>query len=302
MATLWNTALGDAGIPLRAGESMARHTTFRIGGPAEYFARPQDREELTRLLAACRIDRRPWFILGKGSNLLVGDRGIPGLTIAMEGFSGVAVEGETIRAQAGAALSAVCLAARDAGLTGLEFAYGIPGQVGGGIYMNAGAYGGELKDVLVSADFLDEEGKDHTLPVEELEMGYRRSFFTGKKCVILAARFRLEKDPEGPAAVAARMEEIYRRRREKQPLEWPSAGSAFKRPEGAYAAALIDQCGLKGFQIGGARVSEKHAGFIINAGDAICADVLALMAEVRRVVKEKTGYDLEPELRVVGEN
>jgi len=300
MATLWNTALGDAGVPLRAGEPMSRHTSFRIGGPAEYFACPKDREELERLLAACRIDRRPWFILGKGSNLLVGDGGIPGVTISMEALSGIAVQGETVRAEAGASLMAVCRAARDAGLAGLEFAYGIPGQVGGGVYMNAGAYGGELKDALVSADFLDEEGEYHTLPAEQLELGYRHSIFTGKNWVILSALFRLRKDEGGPAAVAARMEEFYRRRKEKQPLEWPSAGSTFKRPEGAYAAALIDQCGLKGFQIGGARVSEKHAGFVINAGDAVCADVLALIREVQRVVEEKTGYRLEPEVEVTG--
>ena len=168
--------------------------------------------------------------------------------------------------------------------------------------MNAGAYGGELKDVLIQVEFLDEGGKRHTLPVEKLEMGYRHSFFTGKNCVILSACFCLEKDPEGPETVGARMEEIYRRRREKQPLEWPSAGRPFKRPEGAYAAALIDQCGLKGLRVGGAQVSEKHAGFVINAGGATCADVLALIGEVQRIVKEKTGFILEPEVRVTGEN
>lgn len=300
MLSLHNTALGDCGVPIRMGEPMSRHTTFRIGGPAELFACPKTPEEVTALLSACKEDTVPYFILGKGSNLLVGDGGIPGLTIAMEGLSRIQVEGTVICAQAGASLSAVCLAAREAGLTGLEFAYGIPGQIGGGVYMNAGAYGGELRDVLVSVDFLDEEGQLRTLPVEQLEMGYRHSFFTGKNCTILSALLRLEKDPEGPAAVTARMEEIFSRRREKQPLEWPSAGSTFKRPEGAYAAALIDQCGLKGFQMGGARVSEKHAGFVINAGDAICADVLALIGEVRRIVEEKTGFVLEPEVEVTG--
>ena len=178
---------------------------------------------------------------------------------------------------------------------------GIPGQVGGGVYMNAGAYGGELRDVLAEAAFLDEAGERRVLPVEELGMGYRHSLFTGRGCIILSALFRLQRDPEGPAAVGARMEEIYSRRKEKQPWEWPSAGSTFKRPEGAYAAALIDQCGLKGLQVGGAKVSEKHAGFVINAGGASCADVLALIGEVQRVVKEKTGYSLEPEVRVTGE-
>lgn len=302
MASLWNTALGDCGVPLRMGEPMSRRTTFRIGGPAEYFACPETPEELRLLLDACKKDGIPYFILGKGSNLLVGDRGIPGLTIAMERLSAVSVEGETVTAQAGASLTAVCAAARQAGLAGLEFAYGIPGQVGGGVYMNAGAYGGELRDVLVQVEFLDEEGERRILPVEKLEMGYRRSLFTGKKSVILSACFRLQRDPEGQEAVGARMEEIYRRRREKQPLEWPSAGSTFKRPEGAYAAALIDRCGLKGFRVGGAQVSEKHAGFVINTGDATCADVLALIEEVQRIVKEKTGFILEPEVRVTGKN
>ncbi len=301
MATDWNTHLGELGIPLKTEEPMSRHTTFRIGGPAEYYACPKAPEEAAALAAVCRRQGIPCFVLGRGSNLLVGDGGLPGLTMAMEGMAAVTVEGDCVRAEAGATLSAVCIAARDAGLTGLEFAYGIPGQVGGGVYMNAGAYGGELRDVLAEAAFLDEAGERRVLPVEELGMGYRHSLFTGRGCIILSALFRLQRDPEGPAAVGARMEEIYSRRKEKQPLEWPSAGSTFKRPEGAYAAALIDQCGLKGLQVGGAKVSEKHAGFVINAGGASCADVLALIGEVQRVVKEKTGYSLEPEVRVTGE-
>lgn len=301
MATPCNTPLGELGIPLKTEEPMSRHTTFRIGGPAEYYACPKAPEEVAALAAVCRRQGIPCFVLGRGSNLLVGDGGIPGLTMAMEGLAAVTIEGDCVRAEAGATLSAVCIAARDAGLTGLEFAYGIPGQVGGGVYMNAGAYGGELRDVLAEVAFLDEAGERRVLPVEELGMGYRHSLFTGKGCIILSALFRLQRDPEGPAAVGARMEEIYSRRKEKQPLEWPSAGSTFKRPEGAYAAALIDQCGLKGLQVGGAKVSEKHAGFVINAGGASCADVLALIGEVQRVVKEKTGYSLEPEVRVTGE-
>ena len=305
MLSLHNTALGDCGVPIRMGEPMSRHTTFRIGGPAELFACPKTPEEVTALLSACKQDGLPYFILGRGSNLLVGDGGIPGLTIAMEGLSRIQVEGNLLCAQAGATLSAVCLAAREAGLAGLEFAYGIPGQVGGGVYMNAGAYGGEFRDVLVSADFLDEEGKFQTLPVEQLEMGYRHSLFTGKSCTILSAVFRLEKDPEGPAAVAARMEEILSRRREKQPLEYPSAGSTFKRPapvdgKPVYAAALIDQCGLKGIAVGGAQVSEKHAGFIVNCGGATCDDIVTLMAQVRERVFQETGVTLEPEVRFLG--
>ena len=225
MTSLWNTALGDTGVPFQMGEPLSRHTTFRIGGAAEYYASPKSIPELERLLAACRTQGIPYFILGKGSNLLVGDRGIPGLTIAMEGLSAITVEGERVTAQGGASLMAVCAAARQAGLAGLEFAYGIPGQVGGGVYMNAGAYGGELRDVLTQVEFLDEGGKRHTLPVEKLEMGYRHSFFTGKNCVILSACFCLEKDPEGPEAVGARMEEIYRRSPWNGPApEAPSSG------------------------------------------------------------------------------
>ncbi len=299
MTSLWNTALGDTGVPFQMGEPLSRHTTFRIGGAAEYYASPKSIPELERLLAACRTQGIPYFILGKGSNLLVGDRGIPGLTIAMEGLSAITVEGERVTAQGGASLMAVCAAARQAGLAGLEFAYGIPGQVGGGVYMNAGAYGGELRDVLTQVEFLDEGGKRHTLPVEKLEMGYRHSFFTGKNCVILSACFCLEKAPEGPEAVGARMEEISRRRREKQPLEWPSAGSTFKRPEGHFAGTLIQQCGLKGARVGGAQVSPKHAGFVVNTGGATCADVCALIELVRARVREETGVDLEPEIKIV---
>lgn len=266
MATDWNTHLGELGIPLKTEEPMSRHTTFRIGGPAEYYACPRNPEEAAALAAACRRQGIPCFVLGRGSNLLVGDGGIPGLTMAMEGLAAVTIEEDCVRAEAGATLSAVCIAARDAGLTGLEFAYGIPGQVGGGVYMNAGAYGGELRDVLAEAAFLDEAGERRVLPVEELGMGYRHSLFTGRGCIILSALFRLQRDPEGPAAVGARMEEIYSRRKEKQPLEWPSAGSTFKRPEGAYAAALIDQCGLKGLQVGGPRSARSTPGLSSTPG------------------------------------
>lgn len=288
------------GIPCLAGEPMSRHTTFRIGGPARLFVTPRDPEEVRRVLTAAREAGVPWFVLGKGSNLLVGDGGIPGVVLSMEKLSAVRREGEKLRAQGGASLMAVCRAAQEASLAGLEFAYGIPGQVGGGVYMNAGAYGGELRDVVESVEYLDEAGEPRTLSGEGLEFGYRRSFFTGKGCVILSALFALT--PGDPGAIAAGMEEFYRRRREKQPLEWPSAGSTFKRPQGAYAAALIDQCGLKGFRVGGAMVSEKHAGFVINAGGATCADVLELIRRVQKIVEEKTGFVLEPEVRVTGES
>jgi UDP-N-acetylmuramate dehydrogenase len=287
------------GIPCLQEEPMSRHTTFRIGGPARLFVMPRDPDEARRVLTACRSAGVPVFVLGKGSNLLVGDGGIPGAVLSMEGLADIQVQGNCIRAQGGASLMAVCRAAQEAGLTGLEFAYGIPGQVGGGVYMNAGAYGGELRDVVESVEYLDEKGEVRTRSGAELEFDYRHSFFTGKGCVILSALFRLA--PGNSETIAAGMEEIYRRRREKQPLEWPSAGSTFKRPQGAYAAALIQECGLKGFRVGGAQVSEKHAGFVINTGGATCADVLELIRQVQETVKEKTGFQLEPEVRVTGE-
>lgn len=300
MSQSWKTALEGHGVPLITGEPMSRRTTFRIGGPAELFAAPDTVAALESLLAVCRKENIPYFILGKGSNLLVGDKGIPGLTIAMENLSGITVEGGKITAQAGAALSTVCIAARQAGLTGLEFAYGIPGQVGGGVYMNAGAYGGELRDVLTSVTFLDEEGNQNTLPVEALEMGYRHSIFCGKGRVILSAEFRLKADPDGPQAIGERMEDILRRRKEKQPLEWPSAGSTFKRPEGHFAGELIMNAGLRGFQLGGARVSDKHCGFVINTGNASAADIMDVIWEVQRRVKDRFEVDLEPEVVFLG--
>ena len=297
MTSLWNTALGDTGVPFQMGEPLSRHTTFRIGGAAEYYASPKSIPELERLLAACRTQGIPYFILGKGSNLLVGDRGIPGLTIAMEGLSAITVEGERVTAQGGASLMAVCAAARQAGLAGLEFAYGIPGQVGGGVYMNAGAYGGEMKQVLSSVTAWLPGAGIRQLSLEELDLGYRHSVFSGTRGAVLEAELLLE--PGNPEAIQSRMADFDRRRREKQPLEYPSAGSVFKRPEGHFAGGLIEQCGLKGFRIGGAQVSEKHAGFIVNTGGAACADVLALIAHIRKTVYDQTGVNLEPEVRTV---
>ena len=284
----------EEGVPCLGDEPMSRHTTFRIGGPARLFVTPRDPEEVRRVLTAAREAGVPWFVLGKGSNLLVGDGGIPGVVLSMEKLSAVRREGEKLRAQGGASLMAVCRAAQEAGLGGLEFAYGIPGQVGGGVYMNAGAYGGELRDVVELVEYLDEEGALRSRSGEGLEFGYRRSFFTGKECIILSALFSLA--PGEPEAIAAAMEDCMARRRAKQPLELPSAGSTFKRPQGAYAAALIDQCGLKGLRVGGAQVSEKHAGFVVNTGGATCADVLELIRQIQETVLEKTGYFLEPEV------
>ena len=287
--------LEEEGVPFLRDEPMSRHTTFAIGGPAALFAIPRDLREVRLVQAAAREEGVPLLVLGRGSDLLVRDEGIPGAVLSMEKLSAIRREGGAkLRAQGGASLAALCRAARQAGLAGLEFAYGIPGQVGGGVYMNAGAYGGELRDVVEEVEFLDGDGELRVLSGEGLEFGYRRSFFTGKGHIILSALFSLA--PGEPEAIAAAMEDCMARRRAKQPLELPSAGSTFKRPQGAYAAALIDQCGLKGLRVGGAQVSEKHAGFVVNTGGATCADVLELIRQIQETVLEKTGYHLEPEV------
>lgn len=293
--------LQAAGIACREQEPLAAHTTFKIGGPAAVFVQPADEAQLCQAVRLCRELAVPCYLLGNGSNILFGDRGYAGAVVSLAGMKGeVRREGDTLTAPAGMPLSVLCTAALRAGLTGLEFAYGIPGTVGGAVYMNAGAYGSEVKDALASAAFLDERLRLQTLPTPALALGYRTSVFETKNWCILEATFLLKPDPQGPAAVQARMEDFMARRRGKQPLDLPSAGSTFKRPQGAFAGQLIDQCGLRGFAVGGAAVSEKHCGFVVNKGGATCADVLALTEEVCRIVKEKTGYTLEREIRVVG--
>lgn len=288
---------GQHGIPFTENEPMKNHTTFKIGGPVRMMAVPKNVPQIAALLAAG--EELPLFFVGRGSNLLVADEGFDGAVVLLEReFSDAQVQGETILCEAGASLTKVCQTALKAGLTGLEFAYGIPGTVGGAVYMNAGAYGGEIKDVLLWAEHLDRQGKLHRLPLEELDLSYRHSRYSGSGDCIVRAAFGLK--PGDPAAIQARMEELMARRREKQPLEYPSAGSTFKRPEGAYAAALIEQCGLKGLRIGDAMVSEKHSGFLINCKDASCADVTALIQRVQALVEEKTGIRLEPEVLRLG--
>lgn len=292
-------ALHAEGIPALASEPLSAHCTFHIGGPAALFVRPQTEAQLCRAHALCRELAVPFYLLGNGSNILFRDEGYAGAILdvsAMKG--GVTREGETLYASAGASLSILCAEALKGGLTGLEFAYGIPGTVGGAIYMNAGAYGGEMKDVLVRVRYLTVDGTIVSAPAEELELSYRHSIFEDNGACILSAEFRLQ--PGDPAAIRARMNELMGRRRDKQPLDKPSAGSTFKRPQGAFASALIDQCGLRGYRHGGAAVSDKHCGFVVNLGGATCGDVLALCDEVRAIVREKTGYDLEKEVRVVG--
>ena len=290
--------LREAGITYQEGEPLASHTTFKIGGPAAVFVQPDGEAQLCQAVRLCRQLAVPCYLLGNGSNVLFGDRGYAGAVISTAGMKGeVSRQGDTLTAPAGMPLGVLCMAALHAGLTGLEFAYGIPGTVGGAVYMNAGAYGGEMKDVLVSVRYLTAEGTVEELPASQLELGYRHSVFETNGGCILAATVRLA--PGDPDAIAAKMNELMGRRRDKQPLDKPSAGSTFKRPAGAFAGALIEQCGLRCHRCGGAAVSEKHCGFVVNLGGATCADVLALCDEVARTVKEQTGYTLEKEIRVV---
>lgn len=279
-------------------EPMAAHTTFRIGGPARRFARPRRPEELTALLELSGERRWPVLLVGNGSNLLVSDRGLDRLVIHTGALERIARTGETVlRAGAGTGLACLASFALRAGLTGLEFAHGIPGSLGGAVCMNAGAYGGEMSQVVVSVTAWFPDRGIVRLDREELAYGYRRSVFTGSRGAVLAAEFALE--PGDGAAIRSKMDELSRRRREKQPLEYPSAGSVFKRPEGHFAGALIEQCGLKGTRSGGAMVSEKHAGFIVNAGGASSGDVLRLIQRIQQTVKEQTGVELEPEVRLI---
>ncbi len=281
-------------------EPMKQHTTFKIGGPADYFLVPETGEEVGEIIKICRKTDTQYFILGNGSNLLVGDGGYRGAVIQVyRNMSAVTVEGTTITAQAGALLSAVAAAAKNASLTGFEFAGGIPGTVGGAAVMNAGAYGGEMKDVLVEVTVMDAEGKIFAIPAEKLELGYRTSVIKKAGYIVLEAKIRLKEGDQ--EAIRERMKELTIQRTTKQPLEYPSAGSTFKRPEGYFAGKLVMDSGLRGYQVGGARVSEKHCGFVINAGDATAKDVRTLMDNVRDIVYEKYGVTLEPEVKFLGE-
>lgn len=290
--------LQQAGIPFRENEPLAAHCTFKIGGPAQLFVQPQTEQQLCSAAALCKKQAVRYYLLGNGSNILFADEGFAGVVIDISALgSDIAVEGNTLTAGAGVRLAALCRAALKHGLSGLEFAYGIPGTVGGAVYMNAGAYGGEMKDVLTVVRYLTAEGEIVQASAAELDLSYRHSIFEENGGCILSAQFALQ--PGNAADIRAKMDELMAKRADKQPLDKPSAGSTFKRPAGAFAAALIDQCGLRGFRHGGAAVSDKHCGFVVNLGGATCADVLALCDEVRAIVKEKTGYELEKEIRVV---
>ena len=287
-------------IPVLWDEPMKNHTSFKIGGPAAALCAPKDRRQLRELVGFVQREGVDSWYIGNGSNLLVSDAGLNGIAILLDSsFDGeIELDGTVLLAPAGKKLSALCAAACAAGLTGLEFAYGIPGSVGGAVYMNAGAYGGEMKDRLLWVEYLAPTGEIVRLEQEQMGLSYRHSCFMEEgmqgSCIVRAA-FGLQRGEK--AAIQSEMDRILNQRRQKQPLEYPSAGSTFKRPQGAFAAQLIDECGLKGFTVGGAQVSEKHAGFVINTGKATCADVLELTRQVQECVQEKTGYLLELEVR-----
>ncbi len=281
-------------------EPMKRHTTFRIGGPADFFLLPSTVDEVRGILEICREEELPYFILGNGSNLLVSDKGYRGVIIQLyRNFSNISVEGNEICASSGALLSQIAAAARNASLTGFEFAGGIPGTLGGAVFMNAGAYGGELKDVLKEAVVMTEQGEILTLPVEKLDMGYRTSRIRKAGYLVLEARLVLEQGDMDKIRDITK--DLTEKRVSKQPLEYPSAGSTFKRPEGYFAGKLIMDAGLRGYQVGDAQVSEKHCGFVINKGNATAADVLTLIENVREKVQEQFGVTLEPEVKFLGE-
>lgn len=281
-------------------EPMKRHTTFRIGGPADFFLLPSTVDEVRGILEICREEELPYFILGNGSNLLVSDKGYRGVIIQLyRNFSNISVEGNEICASSGALLSQIAAAARNASLTGFEFAGGIPGTLGGAVFMNAGAYGGEMKDVLKEAVVMTEQGEILTLPVEKLDMGYRTSRIKKAGYLVLEARLVLEQGDMDKIRDITK--DLTEKRVSKQPLEYPSAGSTFKRPEGYFAGKLIMDAGLRGYQVGDAQVSEKHCGFVINKGNATAADVLTLIENVREKVQEQFGVTLEPEVKFLGE-
>ena len=290
---------GCPDLELREQEPMSRHTTFRIGGPVRLMALPKTEKEAQVVLKTAWELECPPFFLGNGSNLLVADAGYEGFVLKLaRGMDQVQEVNRRLVAGSAMLLSQLAWAALGRGLAGLEFAHGIPGSLGGAVTMNAGAYGGEMAQVVTAVTCLTRRGELETVPADRCAFSYRHSAFSDGSRLILRVEFSL---PQGdPEEIRAKIEDLARRRKEKQPLEWPSAGSMFKRPPGHFAAALIDQCGLKGLTVGGAQVSEKHAGFVVNRGGATCADVLALVDQVRERVLRQTGVELEMEVRVLG--
>lgn len=281
-------------------ELMSRHTTFRVGGPASFYVLPENPEQIEGVIRLCREEGTPYYLIGNGSNLLVGDRGYDGVIIQIfRNMNEIFVEGNIIRVQAGALLSAIAAQAMENSLGGFEFASGIPGTFGGAVVMNAGAYGGEMKQVLKEVRVLTEDGMILTLSVDELELGYRTSIIAKNGYIVLDGIIELEKGNKDD--IKSRMDELKEKRIMKQPLEYPSAGSTFKRPEGYFAGKLIDDAGLRGFRVGGAQVSEKHCGFVINRDNATAADIVELMRRVQEKVKDAFGVELEAEVKRIGE-
>ncbi len=288
----------DLDIELLFKEPMKKHTSFKTGGQADIFIKINDVKSLSFILEGAKALEIPIFILGKGSNLLVSDKGVEGVVISLSPLDKIKVSGKKITAMAGASLTALCVAAANKGLSGLEFAYGIPGSVGGAVFMNAGAYGGEIADVIDSAQYLTPNGEKGKLKRNEMALGYRKSVFSQNGYIITDATFELKRD--NPADIWDRMNCFMEKRKAKQPLEYPSAGSTFKRPEGHFAGALIEQNGLKGERVGGAEVSQKHAGFVINKDNATTDDILKLMDKIKTKVFEAEGITLEPEVIFIG--
>lgn len=292
------TCLGSDNV--KQQEPMSKHTTFRIGGPADFYLCPHSTKEVQQTVQICKEENLPYFILGNGSNLLVSDKGYRGVIIQLwKNFSDISVKDCCITAKAGALLSKVAAEALEEGLTGMEFASGIPGTIGGAVFMNAGAYGGEMKDIIKEVKVLDDQGEVRVLSNEEMKLGYRTSIVKEKGYTVLSAVLQLKKGDV--SVIRETMEDLKNRRTSKQPLDMPSAGSTFKRPEGYFAGKLIMDSGLRGFSVGGAQVSEKHCGFVVNKGGATAEDVTALIREVQTRVKEKFGVELETEVRFLGE-
>ena len=294
----FNDLLGEEKV--KVDEPMKRHTTFRIGGPADYFLLPSSEEELSGILKICKNEELPYFILGNGSNLLVSDEGYRGVIIQLyRNYGDITVKGNEIHATAGALLSQIAAAAKNASLTGFEFAGGIPGTLGGAVVMNAGAYGKEMKDIVETVKYMDYDGNIYEKSNKDLEFEYRKSMFAKNKFIILEAKLKLQKG--NAQYIKDKMLEFEQSRKQKQPLEFPSAGSTFKRGTDFITAKLIDDAGLKGYRVGGAMVSTKHAGFVVNENNATAQDVLNLVKHIKQEVYKKFNKKIELEIQVIGE-
>ncbi|NFI00327.1 UDP-N-acetylmuramate dehydrogenase [Clostridium botulinum] len=285
---------------MQENAKMSEHINFRVGGPVDILLTPNTKEQIVETINICKENKIPFYVLGNGSNVLVKDSGIRGVVIKLSEFDNIVRDGNTIKAESGALLKDVSAEALEASLTGFEFACGIPGSVGGAVFMNAGAYNGEISFVIKEAEVISEDGKIITLSKDQLELGYRTSAIMKKNYIVISATFCFESGEKDK--IEGRVSELTNKREEKQPLEFPSAGSTFKRPEGHFAGKLIQDAGLKGFTLGGAAVSGKHCGFIINKGNATAKDILDLIEYVQKEVKKQFDVDLYPEIRIIGED